>query len=168
MTQVYYVRRESVLGRKVDEQPEALAGMGFQHGCRGAARTDVDGSPGTNLRFVGCPQQLRIGHKILIADHGQQQSKRRHGKRRAEPGEPSRSCSANRLIDLSLDRWFGKDYLALFHEHGRCAQIERAILTVKEVLLELIPEFRVEFIQQISLRGFLPDRLVMVHDSIPS
>src|SRR6202041_545824 len=106
---------------------------------------------------------------ILITNKRQQQGKHRHGKRRPEPPEPSRfRRSPGRLPHFRRDGWLGEYHLSLFGEHGCGAHVERAILAVKEVLLELISEFRIELIQQISLRGFLSDRLVMVHDRSPA
>jgi hypothetical protein len=55
----------------------------------------------------------------------------------------------------------------VFDEHGAGAQVESAILAVKEVLFELIPNLRIELVKKVPLCGFLSDRLFMVHIDSP-
>src|SRR6266576_1196740 len=166
--QVRGIGSESIFRRKIDKDSEALA-LVHLHGNRsGAASADVDGSPGADLRLIRSGYQARIRNEALVPDHRQEQGEDRYGECGTQPCKPSRlSGFRNGNAGHRNSRRLPQNHFRLFDEHRTGAQVERAILAVKEVLLELIPKFRLKLVKKVFFRGFLSDRLIMVHIDSP-
>ena len=65
---------------------------------------------------------------------------------RNQENHPGSSGDRSWLWHYGRRGWFSQDDLGLFHEHGCSAHIQCAILAVKQVLLELIPDVGFEFV----------------------